>query len=253
MLGRERIGAGHPVIVLNDWICDTSTWDDARRYLDVERLCWVFTDLRGYGRSKALSGEYDVVEAARDTLEVADAEGFRRFAVIGHSMSTLVALHLAQHHPDRVERVVLLTPPPPTGFGADEAMIEAQRTLARGDVAMRARGLVRMWGDRMPRGWTRFKAERWAATSSPEAAAGYVAMFSRDGLPDRRRPVSVPVLAVTGEEDFEPLRSAAVKAGLAPLCPSLEIAALPDCGHYPMQEMPPRLVAVVERFLTAAR
>lgn len=248
-LGHERVGAGAPVIVLNDWICDTSTWDDARRYLDTTRFTWVFADLRGYGRSLAQTGAFTVTEAAGDVLALATANGFQKFAIVGHSMSTLVALHLAQHHGARVERAVVVTPPPPGGFGADDAMLEAQRALARGDAALRARGLYRMWGDRMPEGWTRFKAERWLATSSPDAAAGYVAMFSRDGLPAPTAPVDVPVLAVTGEEDFEPMRSAAVAKSLGAFCRKLTVVALPDCGHYPMQEMPPRFVAVVEGFL----
>lgn len=251
-IGSERLGVGDPVIVLNDWICDTSTWDDARRYLDTTRFTWAFTDLRGYGRSRALSGAFTVTEAAADVLELAAASGWRRFSLVGHSMSSLVALHLAQHHGEVLDRVVVVTPPPPGGFGADDAMIEAQRTLATGDAAMRARGLLRMWGERMPEGWTRFKAERWVATSTPEAAAGYVAMFSRDGLPAPAAPVDVPVLAITGEADFEPMRSEAVAKSLGAFCRELTVAALPDCGHYPMQEMPPRFVALVEGFLKRA-
>jgi pimeloyl-ACP methyl ester carboxylesterase len=53
MLGHETLGTGPTtVIVMNDWLCDTSTWDDARAYLDGARFTWVFADLRGYGRSK---------------------------------------------------------------------------------------------------------------------------------------------------------------------------------------------------------
>jgi len=46
-----------------------------------------------------------------------------------------VALHLAQQRADRVERAVALNPPPPTGFGADEAMIAASQSLALADDA----------------------------------------------------------------------------------------------------------------------
>jgi 3-oxoadipate enol-lactonase len=249
-LGYDRVGSGaRRVIVLNDWLCDTSTWDGARAYLDGERFTWAFTDLRGYGRSRGRAGAFTVVEAAADVLESADALGWERFAIVGHSMSTLVALHLAQHRAERIERVVLLTPPPPSGFGADDAALEASRAYAGADEATRAARLKERFGERLSPGWAAYKAARWSATADPEAAAAYVAMFARDGLPDRTARVTVPVLAITGEHDAPPMRSEAVTRGLSPLCDRLAVVPLADSGHYPMQEMPPLVVAHVERFL----
>jgi pimeloyl-ACP methyl ester carboxylesterase len=252
MLGHDSVGSGlHRVVVLNDWLCDTSTWESARPYLDRGAFTWVFADLRGYGRSRGQAGAHTVAEAADDVIALADALGFARFTIVGHSMSTLVALHLAQQHPDRVDRAVILTPPPPAGFGADAATIDAMQALARGDDERRVRGVRTLLGDRLSEGWIRFKAERWRASSDPEAVAAYVAMFARDGLPDRAARVACPVLAITGEQDGEIMRSAAVSALLAPLCERLVLVALGQCGHYPMQECPPLLVQSVERFLAA--
>jgi pimeloyl-ACP methyl ester carboxylesterase len=96
------------------------------------------------------------------------------------------------------------------------------------------------------------KAARWRAAADPEAVAGYVPMFARHGLPNRHAPVAAPVLAITGERDTPPMRRAAVTDALSPLCADLEVVSFPDCGHYPMQETPPRLVAVLERFWARA-
>ena len=57
------------------------------------------------------------------------------------------------------------------------------------------------------------------------------------------------MLAITGEQDAPPMRSEAVKRALEPLCDDLVVMPLADSGHYPMQEMPPLTVALVERFL----
>lgn len=250
MLGHEKVGMGPSVVVvLNDWLCDTSTWDGARAFLDATRFTWVFADVRGYGRSRGRSGEHTVEEIAADVIALADAQGWRRFSILGHSMTTLVALHLAQHLPDRVDRVVLLTPPPPRGFGVDEATLEAMRAVGHGDDEKRMSAVQRMVGGRLSEGWMRWKTERWRASSDPEAVAGYVAMFASRGLPDPTLRISAPVLAVTGEQDGEIMRSTAVTKLLTPLCERLEVAPLADCGHYPMQEAPPLLVAIVERFL----
>ena len=251
-LGHELFGSGAlPVIVLNDWLCDTSTWDGARAYLDKERFTWAFTDLRGYGRSRGREGAFTVLEGATDVLALADARGWGRFAIVGHSMSSLVALHLAQHHSERVAGVVVVTPPPPGGFGADEAMLAGARALALGDDATRDATLKQRFGERLSPGWMKHKAERWRATADPEAAGAYVFMFARDGLPDRLRRIPVPVLAISGEHDAEPMRSAAVTRLLSPLCDSLTVVPIADSGHYPMQETPPILVAHIERFLSA--
>ena len=252
VLGHDRVGSGpRAIVVLNDWLCDTSTWDSARTYLDGERFSWAFTDLRGYGRSRGRAGAFTAVEAANDVIALADALGWARFAIVSHSMSTLVALHLAQHHESRIERAVLLTPPPPAGFGADQAAIDAVQALARGDHATRAAVLSQRFGDRLGEGWANYKAARWRAGADPEAAAGYVAMFMRDGIPDQAARIAVPLLAITGEQDAPPMRREAVLRNLSPLCEHLEVTALADVGHYPMQEMPPLTVALVERFLAA--
>jgi pimeloyl-ACP methyl ester carboxylesterase len=252
LLGHERVGAGpHRVLVLHDWLCDTSAWDGARAYLDGERFTWCFTDLRGYGRSRGRAGAFTCREAAGDLLALADSLSWLRFSIVSHSMSTLVALHVAQHDAERVERVVLLAPPPPGGFGmGDDALAASQATVR--DEAARAAMIRARFAERFSPGWVEHKTARWLATSDAEAAAGYMAMFARDGLPDRAAKVEAPVLAITGELDSPPMRREAVQRVLGPICPRLEVVALEASGHYPMQEMPPLTVSLVERFLGAA-
>ncbi|MEO6772363.1 MAG: alpha/beta hydrolase [Kofleriaceae bacterium] len=249
VLGHELVGAGAVrVVVLNDWLCDTSTWDSARAYLDRERFRYAFVDLRGYGRSRGRAGVFTVSEAANDVIEVVDALGWERCAVVGHSMSTLVALHLGQHHADRVERIAVVTPAPIGGFGADAAAIERTRELADSGDAGRTAYLLERFAARLSPGWARFKAARWCATSDPAAVAGYFATFARDGLPTPTTPIDVPVLAITGELDAPPMRRAAVEPMLAAVCTRLEVASIAESGHYPMQETPPLTVALLERF-----
>lgn len=250
MIGHTAFGTGdRKVVVLNDWLCDTSTWDASRAYMDDRAFTWAFADLRGYGRSRGQRGAFTAEEGANDVLELADALGWPRFAVVGHSMSTLVALHLAQHAGDRVTRVALLMPPPPSGFGYDDATLEAVRAVGAGDDARRTTALKRMLGERLSEAWLRFKVARWRATSDPEAVAGYVMLFARSGVPEPARHVACPVLAVTGEEDAPPMRSEAVRRTFGAIAEQLTVVPIAQCGHYPMQEAPPLLVATVERFL----
>ena len=248
ILGHEVVGSGpRAIIVMNDWLCDTSTWRSARAYLDGTRFRWVFADLRGYGRSRGRAGQFTAQEAAADVLELADALELPRFAIVGHSMSTYVALHLAQHAVERVERVVVITPGPRRGFGADPAWLEQAQAMARDEVA-RARAVRERFAQRLSAGWGAYKCQRWMDVSDREASAAYIALYARDGLPAPDAPIAAPVLAITGEEDAEVMRRAATLESLSPICAQLEVTALLQCGHYPMEEMPPLSVALVERF-----
>jgi len=246
MIGFDKHGSGdRGVIVLNDWLSDTSTWDEARRYLGREDFTWVFADLRGYGRSRGQGGRFTIIEAAGDVIALADSLGWGRFAIVGHSMSALVALHLAQHHPNRVERTVLVTPSPPRGFGFDDVTMQALRAGASGDDAARLGLLRRMQGTRLTEQWIRLKLERWRMSSDSEAVAGYTSMWAREGLPDPEAKVASPLLAITGEDDREDMRADATSAALRPLASDLTVVPLADCGHAPMPEMPPLFATVV--------
>ena len=251
MLGFDRQGYGDQgVIVLHDWICDISTWSSARQYLGDERFTWIFADLRGYGRSRGQRGQFTIAEAAADVKGLADSLGWRRFSVVGHSMSSLVALHLAQHHVPFIERIVVLTPVPPRGLGADVATLNALRDAASGDDAKRLSMLELMWGDRLSPAWIRFKAERWRAGADADAVSEYVYTFARDGLPEPAIKIAAPVLAITGELDSPVFRKAAVTAALLPLADEALVVPLLESGHYPMQEAPPLVATLLERFLS---
>jgi pimeloyl-ACP methyl ester carboxylesterase len=236
-------------VVLSDWLMATSSWDGAHGYLNDALFTWAFADLRGYGRSLNQEGQYTVEEGAHDVLELADSLEWEEFTVVGHSMSCLIALHLAQRWPERIERAVVITPPPPAGLSYDDATFAALQAVARADDARRMRAVRAILGDRLCDGWIRHVLGRWRAESDVDAVAGYIEMFGRRGLPNASAAVSAPTLAITGEEDSEVMRSASVSRLLEPLCERLRVIPLADCGHYPMLEAPPRLVTVLERFL----
>jgi 3-oxoadipate enol-lactonase len=250
-IGYDLFGSGPTrVVIMNDWLCDTSTWDGARPYFDSARFSFAFADLRGYGRSRGRQGRFTLAEAASDVLALGDALGWTRFVIVGHSMSALVALHLAQQHDERIERAAVLTPPPPTGFGADEAMVAASRALALSDDATRLAVFKQRFGARLSPAWAAYKASRFRVSADPAAAAAYVALFAQDGLPDPSARISVPVLAITGEQDAPAMRADAVERTLGLLCERLVVTQIANCGHYPMQELPPLTVAILERFLS---
>ncbi|MET8638677.1 alpha/beta hydrolase [Streptomyces sp. NPDC004680] len=70
-------------------------------------------DLRGRGDSAALPGPYGMARHADDCAAVLDALGCADAVVAGHSMGGFVALVLADRHPQRVQRLILVDGGPP--------------------------------------------------------------------------------------------------------------------------------------------
>lgn len=71
----------------------------------------VAIDLPGFGGTPAEPGEPLTVEAyARLVVAAADALGWDRFALHGNSMGGLISVMVAADHPDRVSRLVLVSP-----------------------------------------------------------------------------------------------------------------------------------------------
>lgn len=252
-IGHTRIGNGPiRVIITNDWLGDTTTWNQCQQYLDTTDISWVFADLRGYGGSRYMPGPFNATQAASDIVALADQLGWERFVTVGHSMSTIVSLHLAQQQPDRIDRAILITPPPPQG-GAPEEVLSGAKEIAMGDDALRKEALKQMWGTRLPDAWIAYKVNRWREAAEPHAVAAYVDMFARDGLPDRERRIYRPVIAIAGADDPNPLmRSALVSSALRPICTRLRVQSLEQSGHYPMQELPPLFAKVVQEAVTGA-
>jgi pimeloyl-ACP methyl ester carboxylesterase len=68
----------------------------------------VAPDLRGRGRSSAITGPFGITVHAEDLLRVLDHLGVERAVVVGHSMGAWVAATAATRHPDRVSAVLLI-------------------------------------------------------------------------------------------------------------------------------------------------
>jgi pimeloyl-ACP methyl ester carboxylesterase len=250
-LGFRQYGDGSVrAIVLHDWFCDHSNWDAMTPYLTADQFTYVFADLRGYGDSRNLSGEYTLAEAAGDVVALADRLGWQSFSLIGHSMSGLVVQRIPQIVDGRVSRVVAITPVPAVGIGLDPATVEVFQAIALGDDQARLAAVGPMWGDRLSATWAKYKLRRWRETVDPRAAAKYVEMWGCENIPKGVDGIKTPMLIIAAEKDAPPFQAAALNASTLPFYPNGRLVALGECGHYPMQEQPPLLATLIERFLS---
>jgi lipase len=83
-------------------------------------------DLRGRGGSRTLPGPAGMREHADDLAALLDHVGVEKVVLTGHSMGAFVSVVMADRHPDRVERLLLvdggLPLEVPAGLSTDEVM-----------------------------------------------------------------------------------------------------------------------------------
>ncbi|MCP3986563.1 MAG: alpha/beta hydrolase [bacterium] len=99
---------GWPVVILHGGSHDASHWAEVCRRLPSSLRC-VVPDQRGHGRSeRAPDGDYSCQAQVSDLVALVDALAIQRFALVGHSMGGLNALHVAGTWPERVRALVLV-------------------------------------------------------------------------------------------------------------------------------------------------
>ena len=97
---------GMPLVGIHGITANHVSWAMVAAALPGVRL--IAPDLRGRGGSGGLPGPYAMAGHADDVARMLDGLGVERAVVAGHSMGAFVAVWMAERHPDRVERLVLI-------------------------------------------------------------------------------------------------------------------------------------------------
>lgn len=106
----EGPGVGEPQLLVHGLGGSAGTWIDVMAGL-AHHGPVVAVDLPGFGRTApTVDDDLTVIGYVSFVLDVAEALSWDRFTLHGNSMGGLVALHLTASRPDRVERLVLVSP-----------------------------------------------------------------------------------------------------------------------------------------------
>jgi len=253
-----------PVLALHGWMDNAASFIPLAAHLP--GLDLIALDLPGHGRSPHLppGAEYTLHSALHTVLDVADALGWERFSLIGHSMGAGISSLLAAACPLRVQRLLLID-----GLALPES---PERTLARmreSVAATRSRGVspLRVFPDLDTPIAARMQANALDANSARllvergvrEVAGGYT--WSSDPrlmLPSFRymtlaqievmmAGIECPARVVFSER-ATPLLPRAQKLALAGRIPHSEVFELPGIHHLHMQH-PAEVAALARPFL----
>ena len=223
-----------------------------------------YYDQRGADRSPQAEGE----APPSVSVHVADVEAVRRYIgvekvrLIGYSWGALLAMLYATQYPQHIDRLVLLSPAPPTAAVRETYQLKMFEALQRPAVqALREEFAARR--DSLSVEEQRrhrfalavssyFVEPRRALELTPflvkqrlEAAIWNSLGQAFDLRPQLAELVRFPALVIHGEQDVIPIASAAETAQLL----HAELVRLPDCGHVPYIEAPDALFAALTRFL----
>lgn len=100
-------GEGLPLILLHGYTDNSRSWSLVAPYLGVRPIYAL--DMRGHGASGVPACCYGLDSLASDVIGFMDAMGIERADLVGHSMGSMTAGVVAGLHPDRVNRLVLIS------------------------------------------------------------------------------------------------------------------------------------------------
>lgn len=246
-------GAGTPAVLLHGGGLTARTWDFVCLGLR-GAVRPIAPDLRGHGDS-GWSDDYRIDTMAADVVAAADHLGLDRFALVGMSLGGVVAAHVADARPDRVERLALVDVAPGVNFEStrrvrafvaglgpvpdlDTVVEAAMRVNPRADrpsVAYRMNTLFRRASD-----------GNWVPKGDPRPPDFPAILAAMDRMAARL--TGVPVLLVRGERSRVLPQSTAEH--LVARIPDGRLTIVPNAGHNVQEDNPAALVTALRMFLT---
>ncbi len=257
----EAGSGGRPLLLLHGFTGAKEDFTEWLNPLAEEGWHAVAPDHRGHGSSSKPEEEdaYSFEILADDALALADALGWDRFVLLGHSMGGMVAQLVVMKATERVSALVLMD----TGHGPVEAldpsMVDAALSIVRSQgidaladaMASSSSPLetpsFRRLLEQRP-GYAEFNDRKFRATSPylyPPLASAFV--HTADRLEDLGRlPPTLPALVVVGEED-QPFLGPSRR--MADSIPGASLAVVPQAGHSPQFENPDAWWSALSGFL----
>lgn len=276
-----KAGAGKLILFVHGFPEFWYAWKDQLPEFGRDHLA-VAPDMRGYNLSSkpAEVSQYEVALLVEDLRALARSLGHERFILVAHDWGGGVAWSCAIHHPECVEKLVIINAPHPATFERELARNPAQQAASqymllfrspKAEALLAANDYAWLVEAALTRGLKKgymTEADRQAylaAWSQPGALTGSLNWYraARIGPPSEKDPkarsfetdiertrVTVPTLVIWGDKD-----RALVKEnldGLEAYVPDLTVRHIEDGTHWVIHEQPALVNQYIREFLARA-
>lgn len=246
----EAHGQGEPLLLVHGLGSSARDWEPQIAAF-AERYRVIAFDLRGHGRSERPDEPYSMRRFARDTSLLLDELAIERCHVVGLSLGGMIAFQLALDDPGRVRSMVIVNSGP-----------DARPRDLRWHVAIATRRLLmavlpmsrlgdsiggRLFPKPEQAELRRAFAERWSQNDARAYKRSVHAILGWSVI-DRLDEVTCPVLVVTGDRDYTPVR---LKQQYVDRLADARLVVIPDSGHATPIDQPASFNRVVMDFVSA--
>jgi pimeloyl-ACP methyl ester carboxylesterase len=265
-------GDGPPLLLVHGWPQNWYAWRLVMPALarDFEVIA---PDQRGIGLTeKPRDAKYDPGTLANDLVELMDALGHQRFAVVGTDTGLPIGYALAADHPDRVERVALAEVPGPPGavpsppFFPPPSLnnklwhiavnrldeVNEQLVSGREDIYFGYEFDIQAGENKLADDLVGYYV---GLVSNPDSLHGSFAFYREwqtmmeQNEQRKERPLTMPVLAISGEASW----GEAIGDGIKAVANEVQTAVIPGAGHWFAEQAPDETVAALTAFLAPYR
>ena len=255
----EESGTGTPVIFVHEFAGDHRAWEPQLRHF-ARRYRVITYAARGYPPSDVPEdpARYSQARATDDIAAVLDHLTIDRAHVVGLSMGGFATLHFGFRHPQRALSLCVAG----CGYGAEKNESEKFRAEVAAVSAFLAQcsgaefaakyayGPTRVqFQNKDPRGFAEFEQQlaEHSMLGSRNTQLGVQGQRpSLYDLVDQMKALTVPVLVLTGDEDWPCLQPALL---MKQNIPTAALSVVPNCGHTINLEAPDAFNQIVGEFI----
>ena len=242
------------VILIHGFGSSLDTWEPWAKALSGKYRVIRF-DLPGFGLTGPdPTGDYTDTREIKILVDLMDQLGVQRASLIGNSLGGRIAWNFAALHPDRVARLVLVSPDGFASPGFQYGVAPKTPLMMRALPYVAPRGLLKAnlaAAYANPKHLseatlTRYRDMMLAPGVRPAILARMGQVILRDPAPTLAH-IQTPTLLLWGEQDHMiPIANA---ADYLKDLPHATLVRLPNLGHVPFEEDPAASLVPVERFL----
>ncbi|OCL82902.1 alpha/beta fold hydrolase [Arcobacter porcinus] len=247
-LSYKKFGSGkNNIIFLHELMGDCSNYDNCLQYFNDEEFTCFMVDLRGYGLSKEIEGDYTLDEAVNDIINLVSNLGLNSYNLVAHSMSTMIAQHITNKDL-RVKNLILITP---ISYIGVKSTIKAKENLTfqMRNNSGKIEEIVEQSSQRYNETWKKYRIKQAYNSSKLEARVSYMDMYLNIYFESSLNDFSTntPIKIITGKHDFKVFSKNEVLIYFENNL-NVEIIEFEDSGHYPMIESPVLFASTIEKW-----